>query len=203
MRISLRISDAGLRVSARHFERGFTLPELLIALTIFLMMIGGIIVANLFGLRIYQTTETKLNATQWSRETLMRLSDEIHSCNGAAVGTISNGTFMAFLDGETQQGSALLINPTTDTNSFILYFVDGDDQTFRRGTEQPGSTTILASCVTNALPFSAQDFLGNILTNNANNQVIHFCLEIYQPNSFMLSADYYKLESSIKQRVVP
>jgi hypothetical protein len=146
-------------------------------------------------------TSTKLNVTQWSRETIMRLTDEIHVCTTAQVGTVTNGVFAAFLDGEPQQGNALYINPTPDTNSYIIYFLN-TDQTFRR-TDQSNNTVILASSVTNTLPFSAQDLYGNILTNNANNQVIHLILEFYQPQQFMQSADYYKLETSVKQRVVP
>ena len=102
-----------------------------------------------------------------------------------------------------QQGNGLLINTTTNTNSFIIYFVNTADQTFRRTTDQPDSAVILASCVTNTLPFSAEDFYGNILTNNSNSQVIHVALEFYQPAFFLQSADYYKLETSVKQRVVP
>jgi len=186
-----------------YAAQGFTLPEMVIALAIFIFLVGGVISANLFGLRMFQITQTKLNVTRWSRETVMRLTDEIHVCNSAQVGVISNGMFVGLLDGDVQQGDALYINPSTDTNSYILYFVDTDDRTFRRSTDQAESTVILASSVTNVVPFSAQDMTGNILTNNANNKVIHITLEFYQPEQFMQSADYYKLDTSVKQRVVP
>ncbi len=145
MKLHVAIAKRHPRRAARN---GFTLPEILIALTIFLLLVGGILAANLFGLRMFQMTQTKLDATQWSRETIMRLTDEIHVCNNAQVGTISNGFFVMFLDGEPQQGSALLINPTSDTNSYIIYFVNAADQTFRRTTDQPNSAVILASSVT-------------------------------------------------------
>jgi hypothetical protein len=200
MRILVSNSERAGRLGA---EEGFTLAEILVASTIFVLLVGGIIAANLFGLRVFQMSQTKLQITQWSRETIMRLSDEIHVCNNAQVGTVSNGVFTAFLDGETQQGNGLLINTTTNTNSFIIYFVNASDQTFRRTTDQPASAVILASSVTNLLPFTAEDFLGNVLTNNSNNQVVHLALEFYQPGFFMQSADYYKLETSVKQRIVP
>jgi hypothetical protein len=200
MRILASISKRTDRLGAKE---GFTLTEILVASTIFILLVGGIIAANLFGLRMFQMTQTKLQVTQWSRETIMRLRDEIHVCNNAQVGTVSNGVFLAFLDGETQQGNGLLINTTTNTNSFIIYFVNTTDQTFRRTTDQPGSAVILASSVTNTLPFSAEDFSGNVLTNNSNSQVIHLALEFYQPGLFIQRADYYKLETSIKQRIVP
>lgn len=187
----------------RAAANAFTLPEMLIAATIFLLMVGGIIVANLFGLRMFQLVQTKMNATSWSRLTMEKLQNEIHGCNTAQLGNISNGVFTGLLDGEAQQGSGLLIYPSASTNSFILYFVNTDDQTLRRTTDQPGSTMILASAVTNTLPFSAQDLTGTILTNNLNNRVIHVALEFYQPAYFMQHADYYKFETSVKQRVVP
>jgi hypothetical protein len=103
------------------------------------------------------------------------------------------------LDGETQQGNALQIYPTANTNNYIVYFVNLADQTFRR-TDQSSNTVILADSVTNTMAFSAQDFSGNVLTNNQNNQVIHLTLEFHQPERFMQGADYYKLETAVTRR---
>ncbi len=200
MKLPLPISRRDRRPAA---DQGFTLPEVLIALTIFMLMIGGIIFANLFGLKMFQMTETKLNVARWSRETSERLLDEVHTCNSAQVVSVSNGVFVTLLDGETQRGSGLLIYPSANTNRYVIYFVNAADQTLRRTTDQPASTVILAGSVTNSLAFSAQDFSGNVLTNNLNNRVIHLALEFYQPERFMQHADYYKLETAVKQRVVP
>ena len=52
------------------------------------------------------------------------------------------------------------------------------------------------------MAFCAQDFSGNVLTNNQNNQVIHLTLEFYQPARFMQGADYYKLETSMTRRAL-
>ena len=182
-------------------DKGFTLPEILIAMTVFLFVVGGIISANLFGLRMFQITETKLNVTKWSRETIGKITGEVHACNDLQVGNVTNGVFEGLLDGETQQGNALQIYPTANTNNYIIYFVNLADQTFRR-TDQSSNAMILADSITNTLAFSAQDLSGNMLTNSQNNQVIHLTLEFYQPARFMQGADYYKLETSVKQRVV-
>ena len=183
-------------------DNGFTLPEILIAMTVFLFVVGGIISANLFGLRMFQITETKLNVTQWSRETIEKITGEIHACNSLSILTIdTNGNSAGLLDGETQQGNALQIYPTANTNNYIIYFVNLADQTFRR-TDQSSNTMILADSVTNTLPFSARDFSGNMLTNSQNNQVIHLTLEFHQPARFMQGADYYKLETSVTRRAL-
>ena len=204
MRILISKSGSDSRYGA---QAGFTLTEILVASTIFIMLVGGVIVVNLFGLRIFQMSQTKLEISQWSRETIVRLTDEIHVCNNEQVGVVSNGIFMAFLDGDTQQGNGLLLNTSTNTNNFIIYFVNTADQTFRQTTDAGSngtSTVILASCGHEPTPpFSAEDFSGNVLTNyNANNQVIHMTLEFYQPAFFMQNSSYYKLETSIKQRIV-
>jgi prepilin-type N-terminal cleavage/methylation domain-containing protein len=186
-----------------RMTRGFTLPEMLIATAIFSMVIAGILVVNLFGLRMSQVVQAKANVTAWSRLTMERLQNEIHACNSAQLGTVSNGLFSGLLDGEVQQGSALLLYPSAGNTNYILYFVNSADQTLRRATEQPNSTVILANFVTTSEPFSAQDMAGNILTNNLNNRVIHVALEFYQPAYFTNDSDYYRFETSIKQRVLP
>src|ERR1700690_1189814 len=169
-------------------DQGFTLPEILIAMTVFLLMVGGIIAANLFGLRMFQVTATKLNATTWARETGEQITGEIRSWNSISILNVdTNGYFEGLLDGETQQGNALQIYPTADTNSFTIYFVNSPDETFRQivVTSSGTNTVILADSVTNTVVFTAQDFSGNVLTNNLNNRVIHLTLEFYQPARFM------------------
>lgn len=169
-------------------------------MTVFLLVVGGIVSANLFGLRMFQITETKLNVTTWSRQTIEQITGEIHACNSLSILTIdTNGNSTGLLDGETQQGNALQIYPTANTNNYIVYFVNLADQTFRR-TDQSSNTVILADSVTNTIAFSAQDFSGNVLTNIQNNQVIHLTLEFYQPERFMQGADYYKLETAVTRR---
>jgi hypothetical protein len=154
---------------------------------------------------MFQVTQTKLNVTTWARETADLIRTQVHACNTAWVGNIStNGVFEGLLDGESQQGTALLIYPSTDTNRFTIYFVNPPDETFRETVAAPSgtNTVILADSVTNIMIFSAQDFSGNVLTNSENNRVIHFTLEFYQPERFMLGADYYKLETSMTRRAL-
>jgi prepilin-type N-terminal cleavage/methylation domain-containing protein len=192
--------------SSRHrsqtLNKGFTLPEILIAMAVFLLVVGAIISTNLFGLKMFQMTNTKLIVTQWSRQTIGKLTDQVRGCYSVQVGNMTNGSFVGFLPGETQQGTCLNIQPTSNATSQIYYYVNLTNQTFLQ-TDQSGNTVKLADSVTNTLPFSAQDFSGTVLTNNNKNSVIHLTLEFYHPESYMESADYYKLETSVKQRVLP
>src|SRR5271170_3285274 len=158
-------------------NRGFTLPEILIALTIFVLLIAGVISANLFGLRMFQVNQTKLNATEWSRRTFGEITDEIRSCNTVLIYNVdTNGIFTGLLPDETQQGNAIQIYPTTNTDSYTIYFANLSDQTFRRTEIAPGvtNTIILADSVTNVIIFTAESLnLNNgsfqVVTNGANN----------------------------------
>jgi prepilin-type N-terminal cleavage/methylation domain-containing protein len=182
--------------------RGFTLPELLIAVAVFALVLTGVVFAHLFGLNMFRITETTLTATDDTRKVIGKMAHEIRTCKTTSVGNVNAGVFAALLDGEQQQGTALMIRPTTNSANFIIYFVNPSDQTFRRTTSTPGSAMVLAESITNSLVFRAQDYRGNVLTNNQNNRVIHINLEFFQPRKRMQVADYYRLETSVTRRVL-
>jgi hypothetical protein len=185
----------------RSGELGFTLTELMVSATIFILLVGGVVSTNLFGLRIFQIEEIKLNASGQARKVVGVLMDEIHSCDTYQIGTFTNGTFTGLALGAPQIGPALIVYPTTNTTNYIMYFVNTGDRKFRRATNVPGSTRIVAQSVTNATDlFRAQDYLGNVLTNMQNNTVLHLKLEFYQPGRFGVQPDYYKLETSMTRR---
>ncbi len=193
--------DSGLMLTFPPIgRRAFTLPEVLISATLFLLLLGGVVGANLFGLRMFQLTETKLKAGDGVRKALGLITDEIRKCRTTWVGEVTNGTFVADLDGQLQIGSALLVQPTTNATNFIVYFLNPSDQSFRRTVTATASTTILAQTVTNTTIFRAQDCLGNVLTNSQNNRVIHVTLELFQPQPWLPVGDYSKLETSVTKR---
>jgi type II secretory pathway pseudopilin PulG len=186
-------------------DGGFTLTEILIAMAVFMLMVAGIVAANLFGLRMFQVNQTTLQATEWSRRTFGKITDDIHSCNTVTVGNMTtNGTFVGLLNGETQEGTAIEIQPTTNTTDLIYYFVNSSDETFRQTVVAPSgtNTVILADSVTNTMVFSAQDLSGNVLTNNQNNRVIHLVLDFYQSEGYLQNSNYYQLETSVTRRAV-
>lgn len=186
---------------SRSGELAFTLTELMVSAAILILVVGGIVSANLFGMRMFQVEETKLSVSDQSREIVGVLMDEIHSCQSFQIGTFTNGMFTGLPFGTPQLGSALIIYPTTSATNFIMYFVDPAHQQFRRATSAPGSTRILASSVTNAIDlFRAQDYLGNLLTNMQDNTVLHLKIEFYQAARFGVPPDYYKLETSTTRR---
>jgi len=180
----------------------FTLTELMIAMGVFALLVIGVVGSGVFGLSMYQITETKLTESAGARIAVSKMTDEIRTCTTTCVGSFTNGTFAGVASGEVQSGSALLLYPTTNSSNFIVYFFNPTDQTFRRTTSVPGTTTILADSVTNTVIFSAQDFYGNVLTNSQNNRVIHACLEFFQPQGIVPGSGSYKLETSATRRTL-
>jgi prepilin-type N-terminal cleavage/methylation domain-containing protein len=204
MKIKIPSSGSSHGVSSRS-NQGFSLTEILIAMTVFILLLAGIVTANLFGLRMFQVNQNKLTATEWSRRTFGKITDEIHSCAAVEVGNMTtNGVFTGLLSGEAQQGNAIEIHPNTNTVSRIYYFVSTSDQTFRRSELLPTGTNtfILADSVTNVTAFTAQDLAGAVLIDNQNNRVIHLVLEFFRPETFMVGQDYYKLETSVTRRAL-
>lgn len=190
----------GPRRAAR--QDGFTLPELLMASTLCALLLAGTLAANLFGMRMLQFTQTKLNASDGARKALGQLADEIRMCKATYVGDVTNGTFAARLNGELQTGSGLLVQRTTNTSDFIVYYLEPSDKTFRRTTSMPAHTRVLAQSVTNTTLFSTEDFRGSVLTNSQNNRVIHVSLEFFQQQPQLATPDYYKLETSVTRRML-
>jgi prepilin-type N-terminal cleavage/methylation domain-containing protein len=189
--------------SWRSREIAFTLPELMITMAIFLILVGGMVSTNLFGLRMFQIEQAKLSASDGARKIVGGLMNEIRSCDSFQIGTVStNGTFTALSLGATQAGPALIVFPIpNNTTNFIVYYVNTADQKFRRATNAKGSTRVLAGSVTNITDlFRAQDYAGNVLTNIQNNTVLHAKLEFYQTPRFGVLPDYYKLETSTTRR---
>jgi prepilin-type N-terminal cleavage/methylation domain-containing protein len=182
--------------------RGFTLPEILVAVSVFILLVGGIVAANLFGLSMFRITATTLDVTDDTRKMMGKMVNEVQTCKSTKIGDVRAGLFVAVLDGQVQQGTGLLIYPGLNTNNFIIYFLNPADKTFRRTTSTPGSAVILADSITNTVVFSARDLSGNILTNNQHNRVIHLNLEFYHAKQFRQIADYYKFETSVTRRAL-
>lgn len=196
-----------MKTASSNFPRaraGFTIPELMIALTVFSFVVVGIIFAHLYGLSMFRITETSLSITAEARQVVGRLTDEIRTCNEMEIGEVKSvsGTnkFVGLLNGEKQQGNSLVIYPTSDRSRYVVYFVNAADQKLVRTTEQPGSAVILAEAITNTVAFRAENHKGEVHTNNLNNRVLHFTFEFYQPRRYRQMAEYFKLESSVTRR---
>src|SRR4051812_8540867 len=189
--------------------RGFTLPETQITLAILVVVIGGMTVTYLFGMRLFEIVRPKLDATDQARALVGKLNYEVKSATQIKIGTGSLTSFTEAAVNSPQSGNAIQIQPESDTNYFVRYFWNASDQTLRRLVSQNktnSSISTIATSVTNQVIFSAMDYLGNVLTNNQNNRVISMTLQFYQkeyPAGKRASgnaSDFYQVQTRITRR---
>ncbi|PYK99296.1 MAG: hypothetical protein DME19_09095 [Verrucomicrobia bacterium] len=165
---------------ATRVRAGFTLPEIMVAMALFSLVVIGAVYTHLFGMRLYRITESKLSSTDNARSAVNRVSDEIRAAKMVEIGNGNSASFSVIADNLPQIGNALQVYASTNTNSFVRYFMDPKESALKSMPSGSSAATVVASFVTNALVFRAEDFLGNVLTNNQDNRVIKMTLEFYQ-----------------------
>jgi len=189
--------------------RGFTLPELMVALAIFSLLVMALLYSHILGLKMNAFTQTKLQATHNARAALNQTRDEIRSAKAVYVGFGGGGWFTNAAENQPQQGNAVQVYPTDDTNKFERFYVDTGALTLNRVDSGTTNIQVLAKFVTNEVPFRVEDFAGNILTNSEYNHVICMTLEFYQFEFAVLQPgkpafyDYYRLQTKVSRRGLP
>jgi len=198
--------------------RGFTLMEMITVVGIFSLLAAATVSSQIFGLRLYSIAGTKLTVTADARVVLNRVRDEIRSGKLIYVGNGDSSKFTITPDNSSQIGNALKICATTDTNSYVYYYMDATNSAFKRMVSSNSTVQVVANHMTNLVVFQAEDFQGNVVTNYDNNRVIRMTMEFYQPvfptkqktpanaiSSQTNSAgmyDYFRLQTRMARRAI-
>lgn len=195
------------RPPAPRDRSGATLIEVMVTMGIFSMVVLGLVQFHLLGLKQDQLVQSKLGASDQSRASLSRMTGEIRSAKLLRVGHKgSDNGFAPIGYGTNQQGTALQMSFTTDTNSFIRYYYDANANELRRKQSGVNGHTVVASHLTNTMFFRAEDHLGNVVVDGTHSYTIRVLLEFYQyqypltqvgPGNYY---DYYKLEFKATRR---
>jgi hypothetical protein len=151
----------------------------MVAMGLLVIVFGINVASHIFGMKIMEKTNAKAAASDEARENLTRMMEEICSAKSVAVGTGSQSSFSEIAIDTAQQGAALQIYPTASTNVFIRYYLDATAKTLNRMTNG-GSGAVVAAGIKNTIPFTAEDTVGNVVTNNQNNRVIGLSLQFQQ-----------------------
>jgi type II secretory pathway pseudopilin PulG len=202
---------------------GFTLVEMMMSVGIYLFIFIGVMLAiQLFGLRVYTLASTKLSATAGARKALNQIRDDIREAKTLQVGncTTAGATSFQAITNAVAQGNALQIFQTTNAVPYTIYYLQtGASSSFTNylaayhvdASNNVAPLVKLSSYITNTIIFDAEDFQGNILTNNLkNNQVYGLTLQFYQweyPIAVIggigLNAyDFYQLRTKICRRAL-
>ena len=160
--------------------RAFTLPEVLIAMSIATLVLGAVMGSHLFGLRMFELTRAKLGASDDARRALNLMIGEIRAAKVVRIGQGDQTAFAEIPPNTPQAGNAIQVYGSTNTNSFVRYFYLPADRSLRRLASGSAQPTVVAGSVSNQTVFTSEDFSGRILTNNENNRVIGLALQFYQ-----------------------
>lgn len=187
--------------------RAFTLTELMVATSIFLIVVGGVLASHLFGMRMLAPTAARQKASDESRKLLNLMANEIRSARTVKLGT---GTASGFTENPTnfkQVGNAVQLWPTTNTNFFIRYFRDST-RTLRRTTNNSATPTSVATGIASYYPFSYEDFSGNLLFTPQVNAIIAVTLQYAEVGSDGQQVgtgryfNYYSWKTRIQRRAL-
>jgi prepilin-type N-terminal cleavage/methylation domain-containing protein len=181
-------------------QAGLTLPEMMVASAVFSLTVVGFVYCQLFGMRQDQLVNSKIGASENVRLSFNQLANDIRA---AKIWQIGNGNLSSFTGiplGTNQQGNALKLSMTTDTNQYYLYYFNTNKCWLLRGHSGSTNVTCLAEHLTNTMYFQAQNYHGDKQTDLTHkgviNVVMQFCQYQYPitkvgPGYFY---DYYKME---------
>jgi len=182
--------------------------ETMTAVGILSLLVAAIVSSQVFGLRMYKISETKLSTTAEARSALNRVRSEIWSGKLLYVGNGDAYSFTLAPANSPQRGNALKVCPTENTNNFVYYYVDSNDTCLKRMVSGSKQIEVVADYVTNRLAFQVENYQGNVASNYfKNNRVIRMNLQFYKreyaygkgSNSL---GESYKLETRVARRAI-
>jgi len=162
--------------SKRRGRRGYTLTNLMVSMAIFLTALTALITTHLFGLRMFEINKMKLGASQEIPHVVNPVAADMKEARMVRVGSGTLSTFTEAAANSLQQGNAVQIYNSTDTNAFVRYYVDSADATLRRRAAD-GSVTVITPSVTNSVVFTVEDMAGQVLSNRAVRSVVGMNLQ--------------------------
>jgi len=156
---------------------GFTLPELLLSVSVFVVVAGAMVSLNLFGLRMMQLVNPKVVLDQKMRVLSTRLYDDLSAARSVRVGNGNLAGFTEAVPGMLQRGNSLELRIGTNAAEYVRYFHDTSSQELRRFHSSDTSAVPVISNVTNSLVFRLEDQTGNVVTNAAPGRLVNIDLQ--------------------------
>lgn len=198
----------------RRSSRAFTLIELMVVVAIFAMLMAAMVSSQLYGLRVAALGANQASMTTYGRQTMNQIRDAVRGAQTLYVGSCSSTNPASFSPSTTaQQGGALQVFSTTNLGPpYVIYYLDNSNARTNylksytvNTTNGAAVTAVLAAYMTNTVVFYAEDFQGNVLTNNSNNRVIDVLLKFNQYafiNRGNTVQGSYQLRTRVTQRTL-
>jgi hypothetical protein len=133
----------------RRRAQAFTLPEMMVAVSIFIFMVLGIIYAMLFGMRYDQLVCSKLGASDKSRMSFDLLTGEIRAAKTWSIGNGNQSSFTPCGNATAQVGNALSLTNSGGATSWVRYWFNTNLCQLYRLANGAGTIQIIAQNLTN------------------------------------------------------
>ena len=159
---------------------GFTLLEILMATAIFGLVIGGMIYSHVIGGRLYQLTLAKLGGTDEARRALGWIEMDVRAARLLDIGSGSAASFAPALSGAVQRGNALQLSFTTNSASYVRYFVDAPTGMLYRQLSWEARPRALAQHLTDPQIFLGEDYVATPQTGENDATVVRVLLTFSQ-----------------------
>jgi prepilin-type N-terminal cleavage/methylation domain-containing protein len=196
-----------------HARAGMTLVEVMITIALLSLVIAGVLSAQFVGLREDQLMESKAGISDKSRQAISQMLYDIKSAKGYLIGNATSfATFTALTNGNTMQGSALMLYTTVIstnqainlTNYITTYYFDtnnvaNSDGILWRATSA-NSATVVASNLINTFTFSSENYTNQVQTVRTYKGVVHAILQFRQFQYPLTTVgtngifDYYRID---------
>ena len=185
-----RHSKQPARIRSRS-QSGFTLVEVMIASTLMLMVVAGLMAANMVGLREDQLMESKQGASDSSRYAINQMMQDIRSAKGYDIGSYWDGTNFTVITNGFLQGPDLRIyttvnnsNQNINASQYTIYYFDtsqaaaGNGKLYRTALNSGvATTTLVTSNLINTLWFTSESYYGYTQTVRTYKGVVHTTLQ--------------------------
>jgi prepilin-type N-terminal cleavage/methylation domain-containing protein len=192
---------------ARRRQRALTLTEMMITMSVFSILVVGLVYTGMFCLRLDELANSKSGASDSARRGFDLLSGDIRSAKMWYIGNGGQSSFTPCGNATNHQGNALKVHSTTDTNSYVVYFFDTNVSKLYRYTNGMTTSKVICDGLTNTgaggMTFHAEHYDGTALSDYQFKYVIVAVLEFCQyqypltkvgPSYFY---NYYKMQLKV------
>lgn len=154
-------------------RRAFTLVEALITSATLVIVLGSVVMCNLYGLSMAVRQQIWLGASDDAAGAIGTLMEDIRSATSLEVGSYSNSVFTQTASTGQQSGNALMIFTNSSTLPWTLYYYDSTSNNLVRsnyyGPSVNGDSKLVsANPITNDVThpiFTEVDYTGTALSN--------------------------------------
>ncbi|HLX71724.1 MAG TPA: hypothetical protein VKV04_19090 [Verrucomicrobiae bacterium] len=158
----------------RKTRAGFTVVELLTAMSIFVMVVLCLVTVQILGLKMNAISAGKLESTAGSMKSLNYLRRQVLGAFAVQVGSGSSTTFTS----NGTNGDAMEIFPGTNLNNYLRFYWSAD--TLCELNSSNSQITVLANNITNQPVFEMVDYTGNMSSSSREHFSIRLTLQFAQ-----------------------